>query len=52
MDEEIQIINENARRERFKNFIANYKKILIGSLSAFILIIFSFYIQILNIKIN
>ena len=44
MDEEIQIINENTRREKFKNFITKYKKILIGSSSAFILIIFLFFL--------
>ena len=37
MDEEIQIINENTRREKFKNFITKYKKIIIGSSSAFLL---------------
>ena len=44
MDEEIQIINENTRKEKFKNFITKYKKILIGSASAFILIIFLFFL--------
>ena len=44
MDEEIQIINENTRREKFKNFITKYKKILIGSSSAFVLIIFLFFL--------
>ena len=30
MDEEIQLINQNTRKEKFKNFILNNKKILIG----------------------
>ena len=39
MDEEIQIINQNTRREKFKNFIIKNKKILVTSVSSIIIII-------------
>ena len=39
MEEEIQIINQNTRREKFKNFIIKYKKILVMSVSSTIIII-------------
>jgi predicted negative regulator of RcsB-dependent stress response len=39
MEEEIQIINQNTRREKFKNFIIKNKKILITSVSSIIIII-------------
>ena len=39
MEEEIQIINQNTRREKFKNFIIKNKKILVTSASSIIIII-------------
>ena len=39
MKEEIQIINQNTRREKFKNFIIKNKKILVISVSSIIIII-------------
>ena len=39
MEEEIQIINQNTRREKFKNFIIKNKKILVISVSSIIIII-------------
>ena len=39
MEEEIQIINQNTRREKFKNFIIKNKKILVISVSTIIIII-------------
>ena len=48
MEEEIQIINQNTRREKFKNFIIKNKKILVTSVSSIIIIILSlvFYSEI------
>lgn len=39
MEEEIQIINQNTRREKFKNFIIKNKKILVMSVSSIIIVI-------------
>ena len=39
MEEEIQIINQNTRREKFKNFLIKNKKILVTSASSIIIII-------------
>ena len=39
MEEEIQIINQNTRREKFKNLIIKNKKILVTSVSSIIIII-------------
>ena len=39
MEEEIQIINQNTRREKLKNFIIKNKKILVMSVSSIIIII-------------
>ena len=39
MEEEIQIINQNTRKEKFKNFIIKNKKILVMSVSSIIIII-------------
>ena len=39
MEEEIQIINQNTRREKFKNYIIKNKKILVTSVSGIIIII-------------
>ena len=39
MEEEIQIINQNTRREKFKNFIIKNNKILVMSVSSIIIII-------------
>lgn len=39
MEEEIQIINQNTRREKFKNYIIKNKKILVTSVSSIIIII-------------
>jgi len=39
MEEEIQIISQNTRREKFKNFIIKNKKILVASVSSIIIII-------------
>lgn len=44
MDEEIQLINQNTRKEKFKNFILNNKKILIGLCSITILATISIFI--------
>ena len=44
MDEEIELINQNTRREKFKNFILNNKKILIGLCSITILATISIFI--------
>ena len=44
MDEEIQLINQNTRKEKFKNFILNNKKILIGLFSITILATISIFI--------
>ena len=44
MDEEIQLINQNTRKEKFKNFILNNKKILIGLCSITLLATISIFI--------
>ena len=44
MDEEIQLINQNTRKEKFKNLILNNKKILIGLCSITILATISIFI--------
>ena len=44
MDEEISIINTNSRNERIKNFFINNKKKIIISISAFLIILISFFI--------
>ena len=44
MDEEIQLINQNTRKEKFKNFILDNKKILIGLFSITILATISIFI--------
>ena len=44
MEEEIQIINENARKEKFKNFFVKYSKYLIFSISAIIILILAYFV--------
>jgi len=44
MDEDIAIINKNARNEKIKNFFANNKKKLIIIISAIVLLIFGYFI--------
>ena len=44
MDEEIQIINENTRKEKFKNLIIKYKKLIIIFISAIILLLIFFFL--------
>ena len=46
MEEEIQIINENARKEKFKNFFVKNSKYLIFSISAIIIFIFTYFIYV------
>ena len=43
MDQEIEIINNNTRIEKIKNFLINYKKFLITALIIIILGLFSFF---------
>jgi len=44
MKEEIQIINQNTRREKFKNFIVEKKKFLISIISFLIFLILVFFL--------
>ena len=44
MEEEIQIINENARNEKFKNFFVKNSKYLIFSISAIIILILAYFV--------
>ena len=44
MDEEIQIINENAKKEKFKNFFVKNSKYLIFSISAIIILILAYFV--------
>ena len=44
MDEEISIANTNSRNERIKNFFINNKKIIAILISAFLIILISFFI--------
>ena len=44
MEEEIQIINENARKEKLKNFFIKNSKYLIFSISALIILILSYFV--------
>ena len=44
MDEEISIINTNSRNERIKNFFINNKKKIAFLISAFLIILISFFI--------
>ena len=44
MDEEIEIINNNTRTEKIKNFLINFKKQIIIFLVAIIIIIFGYFI--------
>ena len=44
MEEEIQIINENARKEKFKNFFVKNSKYLIFSISAIIILILAYFV--------
>ena len=46
MEEEIQIINENARKEKFKNFIVKNSKYLIFSISAIIILILAYFVYV------
>ena len=46
MEEEIQIINENARKEKFKNFFVKNSKYLIFSISAIIILIFAYFVYV------
>ena len=46
MEEEIQIINENARKEKFKNFFVKNSKYLIFSISALIILILSYFVYV------
>jgi predicted negative regulator of RcsB-dependent stress response len=43
MSEDIEIINQNTRIEKIKNFFLNYYKILIGSLVLILLVLFSYF---------
>ena len=44
MEEEIQIINENARKEKIKNFFVKNSKYLIFSISAIIILILAYFV--------
>ena len=46
MEEEIQIINENARKEKLKNFFIKNSKYLIFSISALIILILSYFVYV------
>ena len=46
MEEEIQIINENARKEKFKNFFVKNSKYLIFSISAIIILILAYFVYV------
>ena len=46
MEEEIQIINENARKEKFKNFFVKNRKYLIFSISAIIILILAYFVYV------
>ena len=49
MEEEIQIINESAKKEKFKKFIVKNSKYLIFSISAIIILVLAFFVN-LEIK--
>tara|TARA_Y100000591_G_scaffold94660_1_gene80088 strand:+ start:82 stop:729 length:648 start_codon:yes stop_codon:yes gene_type:complete len=44
MEEEIQIINENAKKEKFKNFFVKNSKYLIFSITAIIILILAYFV--------
>ncbi len=46
MEEEIQIINENARKEKLKNFFAKNSKYFIFSISAIIILIIAYFVHV------
>ena len=46
MEEEIQIINENAKKEKFKNFFVKNSKYLIFSTSAIIILILAYFVYV------
>ena len=46
MEEEIQIINENARKEKLKNFFTKNSKYLIFSISAIIILILAYFVYV------
>ena len=46
MEEEIQIINENARKEKIKNFFVKNSKYLIFSISAIIILILAYFVYV------
>ena len=46
MEEEIQIINENARKEKLKNFFAKNSKYLIFSIAAVIILILAYFVYV------
>tara|TARA_Y100000816_G_C26034056_1_gene541457 strand:- start:138 stop:785 length:648 start_codon:yes stop_codon:yes gene_type:complete len=49
MEEEIQIINESAKKEKFKKFIVKNSKYIIFSISAIIILVLAFFVN-LEIK--
>ena len=46
MEEEIQIINENTTKEKFKNFFVKNSKYLIFSTSAIIILILDYFVYV------
>ena len=46
MEEEIQIIDENARKEKLKNFFIKNRKYLIFSISAIIILILAYFVYV------
>ena len=46
MEEEIQIINENTRKEKLKKFFAKNSKYLIFSIAALIILILAYFVYV------
>ena len=46
MEEEIQIINESARKEKFKNFFVKNRKYIIFSISAIIILVLAYFVYV------
>ena len=46
MEEEIQIINENTKKEKLKNFFIKNSKYLIISISAIIVLILAYFVYV------
>ena len=44
MDEDIAIIDKNTRNEKIKNFLINYKKVIISSILIIIILLISYFV--------